>query len=151
MYLSQLQLFHCGIFWIVAVQGCQVFYVRPPSSHLISMSNNQKLQSVSRFRIFWVFLLLSRLPAFSWPRCVTFLSCDPFLFERLWYLCFSSFECAIDFSLQHPCLLSVWYLLFYLQLSIGGRFGGRREYWLFCENFRELLKLYLITPQQTQT
>ena len=47
--------------------------------------------------------------------------------------------------LQRPCLWSVWYLLFYLQLSIGGRFGGRREYWLFCENFRELLKLYLIT------
>ena len=26
-----------------------------------------------------------------------------------------------------------------------GEVGGWREYWLFCENFRELLKLYLIT------
>ena len=55
--------------------------------------------------------------------------------EHVRYLCF----------LPCPCHLSVWYLLFYLQLSIGRRFGGRREYWLFCENFRELLKLYLIT------
>ena len=143
MYLSWLYLFHCGIFWIVGgLKNVKYFMWDPLPSIWYPWTKiiKRRVCPVSGF-VLGVLVIVKTACLFL----ALFLFCNTFLFERVWCLCFSSFECAISFSVQHPCLLSVWYLLFYLQLSIGGRFGGRREYWLFCENFRELLKLYLIT------
>ena len=123
------------------VQECQIFYVRPPSSYLISMNKNNKAQSVSRFRIcFGCFGHCQDCLPFpgrvSFLRCFSFWACMMSLFLVFWVR--NIFFCAT--SLSFECVISV-----VLSATVHWRFGGGREYWLFCENFWELLKLYLIT------